>query len=61
MRKEIMKDSLKENPLALFLVKSRFIHDSDIDKYDNFDSKEEYYVDVVSSATIIVKYYVKFG
>lgn len=58
--KEITKDSFKEKPSALFSKKYIFIPYNNGDKSDNGDSEEEYYADLVSSASMIVKHYGKF-
>lgn len=60
LQKEIMKGSLNEIPSNLFSRKSSFIPESDANKSDNAYSKEEYYADLLSSATMIVKHYGKF-
>lgn len=54
-----MKDKYKDKSSTLFSRKSTFAHDSDDDKFDNVDSKEEYYVELASSDAMIVKYFGK--
>lgn len=63
MCKKIMQDSFKGKSFALFIKKSNFTPNSDNDKYDNVDSEEEYYVELVSSKAMIIKHYgyKKFG
>lgn len=55
LHKEIMKDSFKDKSYARFTKKSSFTPNSD--KSDNAYSEEEYNVDLVSSAAIMVKHY----
>lgn len=58
-----MKDNIKDTNSSLFSKKSSFDPDMESAKSNNDDSEEDYYTDLVSSATMIEKHYgnKKFG
>lgn len=58
---EIIKESFKENSSALFIRKSRFIPDSDSDKFDNVDSEKDLNTKFYSCVVMIMKNFEKSG